>query len=380
MELCNIFENLASNQHLTLVEWCSLAFVVFMIITIACIRKRLISSEKDFLHALGLSLEWADLILFAIFLVGIYVAQKNGVGGKMYYPTIVFSYLLYVLWMFRRFVKALKMDNRRKDTCNHMLQTTMLLCGFVFLIYIIFYFNINENNFLPFGLCATILGLIFNDSIKGIVAYYHLRNNHLLHIGDWIEVHNQHIDGVIVDISLVTVTVRNWDNTLSNVSIISLQNGSFKNNQDVLAGKTSGRRMFRSFVIDTRSIKSLNCEEIEIIKQKMKSFGEDDVVFAHFEQGTYTSLNIHLFRMYLRHWLMNNPEITRYPRMVVRLLEPTSEGLPLQVYTYILKTSVMPYELVQSSVVEHILLSMEWFGLRLYQKPSGVDVTHLCDN
>lgn len=367
-------------DKLTIIELCSLGFIVLIAGIIVFFRKRWVSSEVDWWHALGISLKWKDFLILIILLLGVSIMQRCRIGGNLYYPCIVFSYLVYMLWIFRRFVKALNLDNRRKDTFNHRLQTAILLCGLAFLIYIILYFRIDEKNFLPFGLCATLLGLVFNDSIKGIVAYYHLRNNHLLHIGDWIEVHNQQIDGVIVDISLVTVTVRNWDNTLSNVSICSLQNGAFKNNQDVLAGKTSGRRMFRSFVIDIRSVKSLNDKDIENMKRKMKNFGEDDIIFTHFERGTYSSLNIHLFRMYLRHWLMNNPEITRYPRLVVRLLEPTSEGIPLQVYTYILKTSVMPYELVQSSVVEHILLSMEWFGLRLYQKPSGVDLACLCDN
>ena len=244
----------------------------------------------------------------------------------------------------------------------------------------IVHFGLNENSFLPFSLCAAIVGLIFNDSIKGVVAYYHLRANKLLHIGDWIEVPAQNIDGEIKDISLVTVTINNSDNTLTNIPIQQLQNGSFKNKQSLFNGTATGRRMYRTFTIDTRSIKSMSTEDVEKLKEKFEQINEDTIIFTHFEPDTHSSLNIHLYRRYLTHWLMNNNHLTRYPRLIVRLQQPTSEGVPIQVYTYILKTDTMSFEQVQSSVAEHILLSMEWFGLRLYQKPSGEDIINMHHN
>lgn len=361
-------------------ELVSLIFIVLIAAIITCQRKNFVSSDKNFSHAFGLALKWKDLAAFVSTLAIIFSLQRishNTVASTIYYPTIVLSYLIYTLWVFKRFVKVFKFDNRRKDSYNHLLQTMILLSAGAFIIFIILHFKINDKSFLPFSLCAAVLGFIFNDSIKGIIAYFHLRANNLLHIGDWIEVPNQNIDGIIINISLVTVTVRNWDNTVSNISISTLQNGAFKNNQDVLDGKTSGRRMYRSFIIDTRSIKSLSVEDIASLKRQFADIGEDSIIFMNYEQNKYTSLNIYLYRMYLRHWLMNNPQITRYPRLLVRLLEPTSEGIPLQIYAYIRKTSIMPYELVQSSIVEHILLSINWFGLRLYQKPSGKDIANL---
>ncbi len=227
---------------------------------------------------------------------------------------------------------------------------------------------------MAYGLCATILSLIFQDAIKGVVAYFHLRSNGLMHIGDWIQVPEKNIDGKIEDVSLSTVSVRNWDNTISSISLAILQAGAFKNNQEMIDKKTSGRRMYRSFTIDTRSIRPLSTEEISALEKLLESYGEDTISLRMSNIKSMHQLNIYLFRMYLRHWLMNHDDISRHPRLIVRLMEPTSEGIPIQVYTYITSTSVMPFELIQSEITEHILLSMEWFGLRLYQKPSGQDI------
>lgn len=270
-------------------ELVSLIFIVLIAAIITCQRKNFVSSDKNFSHAFGLALKWKDLAAFVSTLAIIFSLQRishNTVASTIYYPTIVLSYLIYTLWVFKRFVKVFKFDNRRKDSYNHLLQTMILLSAGAFIIFIILHFKINDKSFLPFSLCAAVLGFIFNDSIKGIIAYFHLRANNLLHIGDWIEVPNQNIDGIIINISLVTVTVRNWDNTVSNISISTLQNGAFKNNQDVLDGKTSGRRMYRSFIIDTRSIKSLSVEDVASLKRQFADIGEDSIIFMNYHRNS----------------------------------------------------------------------------------------------
>ncbi|MBO7113852.1 MAG: mechanosensitive ion channel [Bacteroidaceae bacterium] len=326
-----------------------------------------------------MALKWKDLIVLSAVLLFIFGCKRCISGSEMvdglYYPAIVCSYVIYGLTVFKGFVQVCKLDNRRKDSYNHLLQTAVLICIGIFIVFIILHFNINDKSFLPFSFCAAVLGLIFNDSIKGIVAYYHLRANNLLHIGDWIEVPSQNIDGEIVEITLVTVSVRNWDNTVSNVAIVSLQNGAFKNNQCVMDGLTTGRMIDCTFIVDTSSIHSVDNKEVEGLVSLLNEKGEDSITLARYEAGTQLKTNIHLYRMYINHWLMNNPELTRYPRLIVCIKEPAPDGIPLQVMVFSVKTAFMQYEDVRSAVIEHIILSMEWFGLRLYQRPSLEDMT-----
>ncbi len=351
--------------------------VIAWVITIG--RRGLVSSDNNNIHAFGMALKWKDLIILCVVLLCIFGCKRCIKGSEMveslYYPAIACSYVIYGLTVFKRFVQVCKLDNRRKDSYNHLLQTAVLICIGIFIVFIILHFNINDKSFLPFSFCAAVLGLIFNDSIKGIVAYYHLRANNLLHIGDWIEVPNQNIDGEIVEITLVTVSVRNWDNTVSNVAIVSLQNGAFKNNQCVMDGLTTGRMIDCTFIVDTSSIHSVDNKEVEGLVSLLNEKGEDSITLPRYEAGTQLETNIHLYRMYINHWLMNNPELTRYPRLIVCIKEPAPDGVPLQVMVFSVKTAFMQYEDVRSAVIEHIILSMEWFGLRLYQRPSLEDMT-----
>ncbi len=374
----NVLEKLL--PYITL-ENCVMAMVVVIVLFIFFFRRILVSSDRNLIHAIGMSLKYKDIaVVTSCF--ALLVAVKKWIFphwesfATLYTPAIILVIALYLLWMLRRFVLVLKFDNRRKDTFNHLLQTLILLAIGAFIIYAIVHFGITEKTFLPFGFCAAVLGLIFNDSIRGVVAFFHLWGNNLLHIGDWIEVPGSNIDGIVLDITLVSVSVQNWDGTISSVAISLLQNGAFKNNQNMLDGKTSGRQMRRSFMIDARSIRVLDKGEVEVLKERLAKLGDDGISFSQYNENDASALNIHLFRLYLRHWLMNHPEVTRYPRLVVRLMEPTPEGIPLQVYTYIIKRSIMPYELVQSSIMEHIFLVMDWFHLNLFQKPSGEDITH----
>lgn len=359
----------------------ALAFYVFG-------KRSFISSDNKWLYPLGMALNCKIIVVALMSIIIVYKVLPillpilfddiTDNYSKWQKPLIIFAFFCIVIYFARRFIKVFKFDSRyQKDACNHIFQT-FILAGFgMAILFVIIHFDVNQENFLPFGFFATLLGLLFQDSIKGVVAYYHLRSNGLLHIGDWIEVPSHKIDGFILDISLVTVTVRNWDNTISNIAVALLQSGAFKNNQEMLDGKTSGRRMYRTFIIDSRSICSLTLYQANEIRKKIALQGEDTIVFDHVAFEGSQVLNIHLYRMYLRHWLMNDPDVTRLPRLLVRLMEPVVEGIPLQIYTYILKTSIAPYELVQSRIMEHVMLSMEWFGLRLYQQPSSYDISRL---
>lgn len=299
---------------------------------------------------------------------------------------LVFIFLLSVLLVVlgNRYKSLLTFKN--KDTVNHTLQVLTMLSFLLFFIalWVIGLKTSTDNKeLIPVGLITVILPLVFKDSIAGAIAYFHIHTAGLLHIGDWIQVPSYHIDGMVKDINLVSVIIENWDNTLSNVPISALQNGGFKNYQQMLNGKTSGRRMLRSFIIDTNSVVEYGKDEVEnlikIVKEKDNLSEQNPELYnpSRRIKNVFTGtpiLNLRLFREYLDFWLASNTNISSEPRLIVRVMEQTIEGIPLQVYVFIVKSGLVEFEKVQSKITEHIITSMEWFGLKLYQRPASADI------
>lgn len=215
---------------------------------------------------------------------------------------------------------------------------------------------------------GAVLGWIFQDTIKSVVAFFYLRANHLLKIGDWIEVKQHDIDGMLKRISLTTVMIENWDTTTSCFPTYFLHSGCFKNNQKMMEGRTHGRQMLKTFIIDTGWIHALS-EDDE------KRLNEDLNIDTPFKERYVKAglLNIEVFRCYIYHWLMQCTHVSHEPRLIVRWLEQTNDGLPLQIYAFIIDSSLVPFEWQQSQIIEHVIKAMAWFDLQLYQSPSGYD-------
>lgn len=216
-----------------------------------------------------------------------------------------------------------------------------------------------------------VLSWIFQDTIKSVVAFFYLRANSLLKIDDWIIVASHNIDGIVKKISLTTVTVENWDTTLSSFPTYILQAEHFQNLQAMLAGKTHGRQMLRTFIIDTGWIHPLTAREVEEIK---KQLGDSDPFVV--ESVKVGRQNISVFRDYVYQMLLTNPKVSHHPRLMVRWLEQQKEGLPLQMYCYITDTGMDVFEWVQSQITEKFVEALPWFGLQLYQSASGYDVSN----
>lgn len=229
--------------------------------------------------------------------------------------------------------------------------------------------NDTKNTFL-ISLTGSVLAIVFQDKIKGAVAYLHLRRHHLLNIGDWVIVPKMNADGVVKKITLTTVTLCNWDTTTSSIPVGALQTDHFINLQNMSQGKTYGRQMLKSFTLDTGCIRPITKEEADAFKSSEHGFlnyiPEDEI-----KAGT---LNARLYRLYLYHWLMNNGHVSQWPRLIVRWLDHKDSGMALEVYSFITDSDTEAYEWQQSQIIEHILSSLEWFGLRLYQRPSAFDI------
>jgi len=262
-------------------------------------------------------------------------------------------------------------------------ESSILIAIGAWIIGFLLIFNIQKDSqyYIVLGIVGALIAWIFQDNVKGAVAFVHLRRNHLLSIDDWIEVPQYKVDGEVKRVTLTTITVYNWDTTTSSFPTSALYTGHFKNLQNMTDNRTYGRQMLTSFILDTGWFHSLSSEEADSLKEKMKS--DNNFQFLPEDEITEGALNAKLYRLYLYHWMMNHPHISQVPRLIIRWLEPKECGIPLQVYAYITEGSVAAYSWQQSQIVEHIMASLEWFNLQLYQTPSGYDAgntnVHLTD-
>jgi miniconductance mechanosensitive channel len=238
-----------------------------------------------------------------------------------------------------------------------------------------------------FGAFTAIIMLIFKDSILGLVAGVQLSANKMLNLGDWLEMPKYGADGDVIEISLTTVKVQNWDKTITTVPSYALISDSFKNWKGMT--ESGGRRIKRAIYIDMTSIKFLDdsmidkFKKMEILKSyiekhvsELEDFNKDHNLSESPINGRKLT-NVGTFRAYLVAYLKNNPMINKDMTFIIRQLAPTSEGLPLEVYVFCKDNVWANYEGIQSDIFDHILASIGEFDLRVYQSPTGADFKQL---
>lgn len=217
------------------------------------------------------------------------------------------------------------------------------------------------------GASAAVLMLIFKDSILGLVAGVQLSANDMLRPGDWITMPKYGADGDVLEVSLTTVKVRNFDKTITTIPPYVLVSDSFQNWRGMR--ETGGRRIKRSIFIDMTTVHF--CSEKE--KIMFASRGWIDEAQAKPETQV---VNLYVFRNYLQNYLREHPRTHKELMIMVRQMQPTSEGLPLEIYCFS-NTTVWPeYEQIQGEIFDHILAIIPEFGLRIFQRPSGNDLTN----
>lgn len=262
---------------------------------------------------------------------------------------------------------------RRQETRITLTQIFFLICFGIWIVLATMLLGIKDiaNGSVIIALGGSVLTWVFQDTIKSVAAFFYLRANGLLKIGDWIEVSSHGIDGMVRSISLTTVTVENWDTTTSAFPTYILHAEHFKNNQDMMEGKTHGRLMLKTFVLDTGWFHPLSDADCERLKAQLDV---DETFKKRFVKSN--QLNVEVFRQYIYHWLMNNEHVSHEPRLMVRWLQQTNEGMPLQIYAFITDGYLEPFEWQQSQVIEHFLKALAWFDLQLFQTPSGYDASN----
>ena len=234
------------------------------------------------------------------------------------------------------------------------------------------------------GAVAAVLLLLLQQTILSFVASVQINVDHLVEIGDWIVVRSENVDGIVTEITLHTVKVRNWNQTLACLPIYSLVHKPFVNYTAMQ--KIGGRCIQKAFLIDQRSIRFLTGEEIERFKgfDILKDYLEKkETEIAQYNAGrssfnTRNLTNLGIFRIYADLYLKQNPNIREDLILFVRELVPTDSGVPLEIYCFSKEVSWVPYEKVQSEITEHLLALLPSFGLRVFQRSSDIlrEVSH----
>jgi miniconductance mechanosensitive channel len=217
------------------------------------------------------------------------------------------------------------------------------------------------------GAGTAILMLVFQDTIKGLVAGVQLIANDMLRPGDWITVPKYGADGDVLEVTLTTVKVQNWDKTITTVPPYALINDSFQNWRGMF--DIGGRRVKRSINIDMNTVRF--CTEAEMEKFKQQEWMKD------FEATGKEEVNLYIFRHYVEYYLRNHPKVNQKMIMTVRQLQPTAEGIPIELYFFSADTGWLNYEHLQAEVFDHIIAMLYIFNLKVFQKPSGTDMQSL---
>jgi miniconductance mechanosensitive channel len=241
------------------------------------------------------------------------------------------------------------------------------------------------------GAMSAVLMLVFKDSILGFVSSMQLAGNDMVRLGDWIEMPSYNADGNVIDITLQSVKVQNWDNTISTIPVYALISDSFKNWRGM--SDSGGRRIKCSLHIDKRSVAFLSAEQItrlsglrllsDYMKTKLAEIAEFNKTHG-IAEGDYVSgrhlTNLGTYRAYTEAYLHALPNISQTMTNMVRYLPPDGRGLRMEIYLFSADTNWVNYERIQADILDHLLATLPEFGLRVFQDPSGNDLQAIADS
>lgn len=235
------------------------------------------------------------------------------------------------------------------------------------------------------GALTAILLLIFKDTILGFVGSIQLAANDMIRIGDWITMEKFGADGYVTEINLATIKIQNFDKTITTIPTYSFISDSFKNWRGML--DSDGRRVMRSINIKIQSVKFCTPElleklaEIEIIRNyintkqaEINEYNEKNNINRQVLLNGLNQTNLGIFRHYVTTYLTTNPAINLGMDLMVRQLEPTDRGVPVQLYAFTINKKWADYEAVMADIFDHLLASVEYFELEVFEQPAGSDM------
>jgi len=221
-----------------------------------------------------------------------------------------------------------------------------------------------------------------------LVASIQLSGNDMVRIGDWIEMPKYKADGDVIDITLNTVKVQNWDKTISYIPAYALISDSYKNWRGM--SESDGRRIKRSLSIDMNTVKFATPELLEkwekfqvlneylrVKREEIKKYNEEMKVDSSQQINGRNITNLGTFRAYLVEYLKRHPEISKEMTFLIRHLQPSDKGIPVEIYIFSSDKNWINYEAIQADIFDHILAVIPKFELRVFQNPSGNDFSKL---
>ena len=215
------------------------------------------------------------------------------------------------------------------------------------------------------GASAAVLMLIFKDSLLGLVAGIQLTVNDMLHPGDWITMNKYGANGYVTEVSLTTVKVQNFDKTITTIPAYALVSDSFQNWRGM--HESGGRRIKRYINIDITTVHFCSEEEL-------RSLASKGLYSADKMEDSDGVVNLYVFRRYALDYICSRKDINQDFMRMVRVLQPTSEGLPVEIYCFTSNTEWLVYESIQGAIFDHLIAMLPAFGLRAFQRPSGTDL------
>jgi len=234
------------------------------------------------------------------------------------------------------------------------------------------------------GAASAIILLVFRDTILGFVASIQVSINDMVRIGDWISMDKYGADGDVVEITLATVKVQNFDKTITTIPTYALISDSFKNWRGMQV--SGGRRIKRSLIIRQKSIKFLTNEDVEALKKihlisDYISLRSGQIDAYNREQGFNKELmlngrnltNFGVFRKYATNYLESHSALNKNMTLMVRQLQPTSEGIPLEIYAFSADVRWQNYESVMADIFDHLLAALPYFSLELFELPVSLE-------
>lgn len=235
---------------------------------------------------------------------------------------------------------------------------------------------------------TVVLMLVFKDTILGFAASLQLSGHDMIRVGDWIEMPKFGADGDVIDVSIHTVKVRNWDKTITTIPTYSLVSDAFKNWRGM--SESGGRRIKRSIYIDMETIKFCSDEmldrfgKIELIssyisekQQEIDTYNQDNHIDSSRTLNGRRQTNIGVFRAYITAYLNKNQKVHKDMTFLVRHLQPTERGLPIEIYVFSNDQVWARYESIQADIFDHLLAAVHEFDLRIFQNPTGFDFRSL---
>lgn len=311
-------------------------------------------------------------------------------AGNIAMKTVKILFVFLTLVVFRKFFKStndyLKTLPKFKDKpIDSYVQVFMIFAWVVGILTI--FAIVTESTFWKFftalGAASAVVLLIFKDTILGFVASVQVTINDMVRIGDWITFEKYGADGDVIEISLATVKVQNFDKTITTIPTYALISDSFKNWRGMQI--SGGRRIKRALIIKQKSIRFLTEKDIEAMKkiqlvasyietrgQQINTYNQDNHINKELLINGRNLTNFGVFRKYVTTYLDNHSAINKGMTLMVRQLEPTSQGIPLEIYAFSSDKRWENYEYVMADIFDHLLAALPYFSLEIFELPTSI--------